>query len=159
MKHSKKRALGVIAAVTAGDGVLKEVAERRLKDGKKKELFHGKIVLELLHNHGAALGALENHPNLLLSFNSGLLGVAAGTLLFGSPAKRSARVRCGLALLIGGGLSNLSDRMKKGYVTDYFTIHAGRPFERLKNVVFNLSDLCVFAGSLLWLSGIGEPED
>lgn len=156
MKHSEKRTLGIIAAVAAGDGILKEVAERRLKDQKKRELFHGRVVLELLHNHGAALGVLRDSQKLLLSLNSGLLGVAAGALFFGSAAKKNARSACGLALLLGGGLSNLCDRLKKGYVTDYFSLHLKRLPKKLSNVVFNVSDFCVFTGCLLWLSGVKE---
>ena len=53
--------------------------------------------------------------------------------------------KTGLALIAGGGLSNLYDRMKRGYVVDYFTIN----YRKLRKVIFNLADICIFAGGFL----------
>ncbi|MDD7641035.1 MAG: signal peptidase II, partial [bacterium] len=66
--------------------------------------------------------------------------------------------KAGLALLIGGGASNLLDRMRRGYVTDYFSIEAAGRFKKLSNVVFNCSDFCVFGGILCYLLA-GSKED
>ena len=57
--------------------------------------------------------------------------------------KDSAVERIGLAVTIGGALSNLYDRIFRGYVVDYFSIE----WDRLKKVVFNLGDMFVFLGS------------
>ena len=51
-------------------------------------------------------------------------------------------------MIIGGGLSNLYDRMKRGYVVDYFSIR----WKGLKKVVFNLGDICVFLGAAILLA-------
>lgn len=51
--------------------------------------------------------------------------------------------KAGLAILLGGALSNLYDRYVRRYVVDYFSFQFGW----LKKVVFNLGDLFVFAGS------------
>ena len=53
----------------------------------------------------------------------------------------------GLSMILGGGASNLYDRWKKGYVTDYL----GLPVA--KKLVFNVSDLCIFAGAVLAILG------
>ena len=59
--------------------------------------------------------------------------------------------RLGLSLITAGGLSNLYDRMKRGYVVDYFSVQAGW----LKKVVLNVADVCIFAGAvLLCVSGL-----
>lgn len=55
--------------------------------------------------------------------------------------------KLGLALVIGGSLSNLYDRFVRRYVVDYFSFQFGV----LKKVVFNLGDLFVFFGSGLLL--------
>ena len=48
-----------------------------------------------------------------------------------------------LTLVLAGGLSNLLDRMKRGYVVDYFSIQ----WKALKRVVFNLADIFILLGS------------
>ena len=52
-----------------------------------------------------------------------------------------------LTFAIGGALSNLYDRMVRGYVIDYFSIQ----WKKLTKVVFNLGDLFIFAGAVLLL--------
>ena len=59
--------------------------------------------------------------------------------------------KTGVALLLGGGLSNLYDRYTKGHVVDYFHINIGP--KRLRNIIFNISDFCVFIGALLAVAG------
>ncbi len=56
--------------------------------------------------------------------------------------------KIGLSMVLGGAISNLYDRLVKGYVVDYFSIE----FKRLKNVIFNLGDIFVFLGSLVFLA-------
>ncbi len=47
--------------------------------------------------------------------------------------------------MTAGALSNLFDRVKRGYVVDYFSFQFGW----LKKVVFNIGDLCIFLGTFL----------
>ncbi len=51
----------------------------------------------------------------------------------------------GYALLLGGGISNFIDRMKKGSVTDYVRFPKF-PVKNISELVFNLSDFGIFAG-------------
>ena len=53
--------------------------------------------------------------------------------------------RQGYALLLGGGISNFIDRMKKGSVTDYVRFPKF-PVKKISELVFNLSDFGIFAG-------------
>jgi len=55
-------------------------------------------------------------------------------------------VLLGLSLLLGGGGSNLYDRITKGYVVDYFSFRT--PWRWLNRIVFNISDFCIFFGSI-----------
>ena len=152
-KYVMKRWIGIPLAIILGDGAAKKCAEKKLADGKTQELFGGRVRLHLLHNPGVALGALKRNPKLILVVNSVMLGIAAdeyGHLLKGNG---ETAAKTGLALLIGGGASNLIDRVQRGYVTDYFSIDAGKRFQRLRKIVFNCSDFCVFAGVLLYFFG------
>ena len=56
-------------------------------------------------------------------------------------------VRLGGALVLGGGLSNLNDRITKGYVTDYVSFNVKS--EKLRRIVFNISDMCIAVGAVL----------
>ena len=51
----------------------------------------------------------------------------------------------GYTLLLGGGISNFIDRMKKGSVTDYVRFPKF-PVKKISELVFNLSDFGIFAG-------------
>ena len=60
---------------------------------------------------------------------------------------RRRRCPLGTGLILGGGLSNLRERLTEGRVRDYLQFpRAPRPLDRY---VFNLADLCVFAGGAL----------
>ncbi|MGN0344417.1 MAG: signal peptidase II [Lachnospiraceae bacterium] len=147
------RWIGIPLAIVLGDGAVKKCAEEKLADGKTKEIFGGHIRLQLLHNPGVALGALAKDRALVLVINSALLGVTAGEFARLLKGEKETAAKVGLALLLGGGTSNLIDRLKRGYVTDYFSINAGERFRKLRNVVFNCSDFCVFAGVLCYVFG------
>jgi signal peptidase II len=51
-----------------------------------------------------------------------------------------------LALVLGGALGNIVDRIRVGYVIDYADLHFGefRPF-----LIFNVADACITIGVLL----------
>jgi signal peptidase II len=51
----------------------------------------------------------------------------------------------GFGLIIGGGLGNLVDRVRLGYVTD-FILHG--------NSAFNLADVAILTGTMLILVGL-----
>ncbi len=54
-----------------------------------------------------------------------------------------------LAMVLGGALGNIVDRVRYGYVVDYADLHFGsfRPFW-----IFNLADACITIGVLILLA-------
>ena len=62
-------------------------------------------------------------------------------------AEGSAGQKLGLSIVLAGAASNLYDRFKRGYVVDYFSIRV----KGLEKVIFNLGDMFVFFGSLLFV--------
>ena len=54
-----------------------------------------------------------------------------------------------LALVLGGAIGNIVDRIRYGYVVDYADLHFGtfRPF-----YIFNLADACITFGVLILLA-------
>ena len=48
-----------------------------------------------------------------------------------------------LSLMLAGGISNVVDRLKRGYVVDYLNIPKGK----MKNFFFNIGDAAIILGS------------
>ena len=96
----------------------------------------GRIQLTGLRNHGSAFGLLGLDSRQLAALSAALL---AGAL----PLRRDSRVGCGL--LLGGGISNLWERVRHGSVYDYARFpKAPKPIRRY---VFNLADFSIFLGA------------
>jgi signal peptidase II len=114
-----------------------------------------------------AMPALEVAPflRLRLGYNSGVAfslfaGLGASTyisiftsILIASLAWMAAQAqrdleRLGLALMIGGALGNLGDRLGDGVVTDFIDVHAGD----WHFPTFNLADVAITSGVLLLLA-------
>lgn len=113
----------------------------------------GLIMLYRNHNDGFPMGVFRDRPDLVKNVPLAVLSAVAGIFFWLFPKKGYWAEKAGTCLVLGGGLSNLYDRMKRGYVVDYFSIH----FKKLKKVVFNLGDICIFLGAgILLVSQIVE---
>ncbi len=137
----------VAVVVFAGDFFLKRYIEAHMKQGENRQICKGRVLLRKYHNRGAVLNFLDRRPGVVRNICGGLLlllGVAWFLLL---RRKDNPGVLLGLSLLIGGGGSNLYDRIAKGYVVDYFSFRT--PWNWLNRIVFNISDFCIFFGSIL----------
>lgn len=75
-----------------------------------------------------------------------MLSAVAGAWAYVIGKKGRVLEKTALTLVLAGGASNLYDRLKRGYVVDYFSIQ----WKKLKKVVFNLGDIFIFAGSALF---------
>ena len=133
----------LILSIFVGDGIIKKYIEDTKQYGKDEKILNGKIIISKYHNKGAMLNFLENNVKLVLALSSAMLGAVFVILAIFLPKKENKLLKLGLALILGGALSNTYDRIKKGYVVDYFSFHW------LKKIVFNLSDICIFLGTFI----------
>lgn len=137
----------VATAVFAGDFVVKEHIEKQ-RDGKEETVIcSNKVVVKKYHNTGAAFNFMEQRPGLVKGVCGAVLFVLSMLWYVCSRKKGNPGMLLGLSLSIGGGASNFYDRVKRGYVVDYFSFCT--PFQKLNQVIFNISDLCIFLGSLM----------
>lgn len=139
----------VAAAVFLLDQATKAWALSALTPGRPIELLPV-FDLALGFNRGVVFGLFSSdHPAgpWLLSGATGL--ITAGLVVW-MLVERAPRVRAGLALVVGGALSNLVDRAADGAVTDFLDAHAGG----LHWPAFNLADAAIVCGVglLLWAS-------
>ena len=125
--------LWLTALVISLDAATKWLASRFLSYGEPIELT-GFFNLTLLHNHGAAFSFLASQDGWQRwGFSALALGVSLGLLFWLlrlAPAaetraqQRNGVLKIGIALIIGGALGNLIDRLSLGYVVDFLDFHA-----------------------------------
>lgn len=140
---------GIVAVLFAGDFFLKKYVDKSIDTATEKEICGGRLVIRKYYNKGAALNIMEKSPKLLRTICGGVLltlGIIWYLLLRN---KQNPGIVQGISLILGGGCSNLYDRIARGHVIDYFSFKT--PWERLNRIVFNISDMFIFLGSILML--------
>ncbi|MDD3252678.1 MAG: signal peptidase II [Lachnospiraceae bacterium] len=132
----------LLAAVDLG---LKWLIERQEAETFPRPLEHTnkKIMLYQNHNAGFPFGFLEKYGELVRVFPLVVISALGGVLGYLIPRRGHIGEKLGLAVILGGALSNLYDRYVRRYVVDYFSVQIGA----LKKVVFNLGDIFVFLGT------------
>jgi signal peptidase II len=132
----------IALAVMAIDQTTKAMVRNALAPGEGVDAV-GPYTIFHVHNPGVAGGGFAGNalPLALLS----TIGVM---LLYEFLSVRSrARVwlALGFGLLVGGGLGNLVDRARHGWVTDFI---------RNGDHAFNVADVAIFAGGVIVLAGL-----
>lgn len=135
----------IIGGLAALDLGIKSVVENQEDDTFPRELPSSKGLIKLHKNHNAGFpfGFMKERPELVKGIPIMVVSALAGALCALLQDKGKTAQKAGIAMVIGGALSNLYDRVVRGYVVDYFTIEK----DPLKKVVFNLGNMFVFLGS------------
>ncbi|BCJ92969.1 hypothetical protein acsn021_05380 [Anaerocolumna cellulosilytica] len=133
----------IVMAIFYTDVKIKEYIEDKKEMHKKEEILNGNITIERYHNKGAMLNFMQNDAGFVKCLSAALLGIILLVFTVLLPKKGNNLLKLGLSLVLGGALSNVYDRFKRGYVVDYFS------FKFLKKIVFNISDIFIFIGSFL----------
>ena len=141
--------IGIAVLICLTEMLIKKRIERSLQPGEKKEIPGFFASLEPYHNYGLAGNKLENNRKLVKAVSMGALVILLICFLLLLPAKGKKGFKIGAALLIGGGLSNVLDRFRRGYVVDYVRLHT--PFQWLNRFIFNIADFCLFTGAVILL--------
>lgn len=99
-------------------------------------------ILDLVYveNRGVAFGMFSDSRWLFVAI-TGIVIVAFIVMLF-KAGKDSKLFSAAAALIIGGGIGNLIDRVVLGYVVDYLQLSFFSP-------VCNFADYCITAGTVL----------
>ena len=106
--------------------------------------------LTRLHNTGAAFS--------MFAFDSGwqrwplvLISAGVGTILIGwlvrNASKSPVLQNTAFAMIAGGAIGNLIDRLNQGYVVDFILFHIGQ----WHFPAFNVADSCITIGLILYL--------
>jgi signal peptidase II len=151
-RQGKYRALAfaVAAAVFLADQLTKwiVISPLALQSRRQIELLPF-FDLTWVENRGVSMGYLpatdETTRWLLVAMT---VAIAIG-VLFWLWRERSRGDSLALALVLGGALGNIVDRVRYGYVADFLDLHIGefRPF-----LIFNVADAAISIGVLLLLA-------
>lgn len=110
-----------------------------------KNIFHITVVF----NKGAAFGILKGQTSLLIY--AGLIFILIFLIFVKNEKKKNLLFLIPCGLILGGAVSNLTDRFFFGYVIDYLDIRVWP--------VFNLSDFCITIGAgLLLLTSFNKTD-
>lgn len=82
----------------------------------------GLIRLYKNHNPGFSFGFMKEYPKLVELIPVCMLSAVAGAWAYVIGKKGRVLEKTALTLVLAGGASNLYDRLKRGYVVDYFSI-------------------------------------
>jgi len=142
----------VIAALIAlADQASKNAVSASLRFGEAREIT-GFFNLVLAHNRGAAFSFLSEAGGWQRALFIGIAVLAVAVIVVMLARHPGERVfSAGLALILGGALGNLWDRILLGHVVDFLDFHAlGWHFW-----AFNLADSAITVGAgLLILDGL-----
>lgn len=116
-----------------------------------RKFAHDSFRIDCVHNEGFFCNLLDSHPIIPRILSCVMLAAVAVMTVFACVfGACGLLIRLGLALILGGGASNTIDRVRKGYVVDYLNIRCCKP---LKDTYFNLGDVGILAGAVLFLLG------
>ncbi len=133
----------IAAAIFVLDFFMKEYVEKNKTIGKSEKILRGRIVVTKYHNQGAFLNLMEKRREALLVVSGIMIGGITILMAIIFPQKGKRLLKTGIAFLAGGAASNVYDRLRRGYVVDYFS------FSCYQKVIFNISDFFIFLGSIL----------
>ena len=155
MKTSNLNWLWITLIVVILDQLSKFAASQWLAFNQAQPVFPG-FNLNLVHNTGAAFSFLRDAGGWQRYFFIILTtGISAVLLIWlvRLPARR-ASLACALALIIGGAVGNLWDRLQYGYVIDFIEVY----YDKWSWPVFNIADSAITVGAfLLILDAFKKP--
>jgi len=122
------------AAVVFADQLLKAVVVH--SSAHLPLTVFGAVKVEIVHNTGISFSRFTGAGGALV-LAVALVTIVVGTLLLILPRRYSLA----LALVLGGSVGNLVDRIRLGYVIDYLDISVWP--------TFNLADAAIVGGALL----------
>ena len=136
----------LIAAAVVADQLTKTAALSLLSQGTAVPVLPG-FNLSLGFNTGASFGMMGGFmagKPLLMAALTGALTFAFAVMAFRA---QNALERAGFALVVGGALGNIIDRLRQGAVTDFLDFY----WRDWHWPTFNVADIAISSGAVLIL--------
>ena len=124
--------------------VIEQVLKIYIMDNYKEigsiSLIENAINITYVENTGGAFGIGQNDLFTFILVNAMVIGIIVRFIIT-QKDRIGVATLVALTLILGGGISNLLDRIFRGYVVDYIDISPIFKFP-----VFNLADLLIIVG-------------
>ncbi len=152
--HAMRKAhLGIALAILALDRFTKWVVSANIALHDSISIIPGFFRLTHVQNRGAAFGLFSDSPSewkiaVLVLFSLIALVVVSALLWKNSHSMTTTGV--GLALILGGALGNLWDRILTGHVVDFLLFYLGS----YQWPAFNVADTAIVVGAFLLVGEI-----
>lgn len=129
----------IIAVLVAADQLVKHWAVTSLEPVGSMDFIRigdTKLVdLTYLENRGAIFGSMAGQRWFLVGFTTLVIILASVGMIM--TLKRSKFLSFSIMLFVAGGIGNIIDRIRYGYVVDMFE------FKFVHFAIFNVADICV----------------
>ncbi len=139
---------GISLVVVVSDQWTKGLAQAHLSFGQSREVT-GFFDLTLAYNRGAAFSFLSDESGWQRWFLSIIAAVVSLViaLWIWRLGSRQRLLALGLALILGGAIGNLYDRLMLGHVVDFISVH----YQQHYWPAFNIADSAISCGAVLLL--------
>ena len=134
----------MIVLITAFDQLTKYLAVKYLKDGSVYTLIKGVAQLRYAENTGMAFSMLSGARWIFIALTS-VVCVGALIYLFSGRCK-SLWVYWSVGVIVSGGIGNIIDRVRLGYVVDFIEPTF------MNFAVFNIADSAVTLGACVLIA-------
>ena len=139
----------LIIATVVLDQVSKLLVVANMELYESIEVIPGIFRFTYIHNHGAAFGSMADSRWIFMILST--IAIIAILVFIFWKKPQSKLLLASLALIAGGGIGNMIDRVYLGYVVDFLDFCA---FPKLWMWIFNVADACVCVGAgmlALWM--------
>ncbi len=131
-----------IVGIVCADQLTKWLAVIYLQGEPSFPLLKNVLHFTYVENDGAAFGMLDDQRWIFMVVSTVAI-IGLSVYLFGFCKNQSKWVRASLAMIIGGGIGNMIDRIALGYVIDFID------FTLIDFAVFNVADSFVTVGAFM----------
>lgn len=133
-------AVAIGVALAAIDQVIKFFVNANLKEVGSVSVIDNLLSFTYVENNGVAFGSFAGNRWIFVVLTTAL--IAAILIYMFKKKPQSKLFYASVALIIGGGIGNLIDRIFYGYVIDYISLSFFPP-------VCNFADYCITVGTVL----------
>lgn len=130
----------IIAIVVVIDQIIKYIVRAGVSPTEVIPVLGDFLTIKLHFNTGAAFSLMEGY-RIFLTTLPGIMVVLIIGYIIARRKKDHPLLLTSLAIIAGGGLGNLIDRVIMGRVTDFISVGTFP--------VFNFADMCVVSGCVL----------